>query len=203
MRSPIEQYLLDLHAELSGLTGGTPYHGIPAMADADPGRFAICLATVDGYVYEVGDADDEFTIQSISKPFAYALALADRGLEAITTKVGVEPSGDAFNSISLEPDTGRPRNPMINAGAIATHGLTGAPGLSAQQRIERVVAGLSAFAGRDLKVDDDGFGVGLSFLVLAADGVITGAATYRRGSGSRGSRSCWCPCSSFGTTFRI
>ena len=157
MKSPIPDYLAEVLTACAGDTSGATADYIPELASADPDRLAAALCTVDGVVYVAGDADEQFTIQSISKPFAYALALADRGLDAITAKVGVEPSGDAFNSISLEVETGRPRNPMINAGAIATHGLTGDPGMSAQQRTERVVAGLSAFAGRDLEIDEEVF----------------------------------------------
>uniref|UniRef100_UPI00397DA7D5 glutaminase n=1 Tax=Salmonella sp. SAL4448 TaxID=3159903 RepID=UPI00397DA7D5 len=90
--------------------------------------------------------DVRFTIQSISKPFAYALALRDRGLDRVLESVGVEPSGDAFNEISLEPDTGRPRNPMINVGAIVTHSLVGDPGLTPDERDAATIEGLSAFA---------------------------------------------------------
>ena len=105
-------------------------------------------------MYGAGDADEEFTIQSISKPFPYALALADRGFSAVLAKVGVEPSGEAFNEISLENETGRPRNPMINAGAITTHSLLGSEHLLPAERVDRVVRGLSAFAGRRLEVDE-------------------------------------------------
>jgi hypothetical protein len=63
---------------------------------------------------QVGVSRQTFTIQSVSKPFVYGLALADLGVERVLAKVGVEPSGEAFNSISLEPGTGRPLNPMIS-----------------------------------------------------------------------------------------
>jgi glutaminase len=111
------------------------------------------FATVDGQVYGAGDTDVEFTIQSISKPFAYALAPADRGFDAVLAKVGVEPSGEAFNELSLER-SGRPLNPMINAGAITAHSLVGPSGLGPEERTRRVVDGLSAFAGRRLEVDE-------------------------------------------------
>ncbi|MEE1622298.1 glutaminase A [Zafaria sp. J156] len=152
MRSPIESYLRELHRELSGLKDGVPFQGIPAMAEADPDDFAICLATVDGHVYEVGDSRTEFTIQSISKPFTYGLALEDLGAEAVDRKVDVEPSGDAFNEISLSRETGRPANPMINAGAIAATSLI--KGSGGRDGFGRILAAYSDFAGRPLSVSE-------------------------------------------------
>jgi glutaminase len=151
MRSPIESYLRHLHTELSRVTDGVPFQGIPAMAAADPQNFAICLATVDGFVYEVGDADTEFSIQSISKPFTYGLALEDLGLDAVDGKVDVEPSGDAFNEISLAAD-GRPANAMINAGAITATSLI--KGSGGRDRFARILAKYSDFAGRQLHVSE-------------------------------------------------
>lgn len=130
---------------------------VPELAAADPDRLAVALTTLDGVTYSAGDDAVLFTIQSISKPFAYALALEDRGLAAVLDVVGTEPSGDAFNEVSLEPDTGRPRNPMINIGAITTHSLVGEPGLPVEGRSERLRRGLSAFAGRELTVDHSVF----------------------------------------------
>lgn len=121
--SPVQQYLERLHAELQSVTGGEVASYIPELTRADPAWLGIALVTVDGHVYQVGDSQQPFTVQSISKAISYGLALEDRGLEHVLGKVGVEPSGEAFNSISLEPVTGRPLNPMINAGAIATTGL--------------------------------------------------------------------------------
>lgn len=154
MRSVIPDYLAEALDGVRPDTSGEPAGYIPELATADPERLGAVFATPDGTVYGAGDIDTELTIQSISKPFAYALALADRGFGPVLAKVGVEPSGEAFNQISLEPSTGRPLNPMINAGAITTHSLAGSPGLTADERTERVVAGLSAFAGRRLSVDE-------------------------------------------------
>ncbi len=89
---------------------------IPELAAVPPDSFALCLATADGKIYGTGDDTTAFTIQSISKPFTYALALADRGPAAVAARIDVEPSGEPFNEISLDPNTERPRNPMINAG---------------------------------------------------------------------------------------
>ena len=151
-RSPIQRYLEDLHAKYAGLRDGEVATYIPQLAQVDPDKFAICVATTDGRVYEVGDARDRFTIQSISKPLTYGLALGDRGLDAVLRHIGVEPTGDAFNSISLEPETGRPLNPMINAGAIAAASLVS--GHSPQDKAERLLAVYSMFAGRPLAIDE-------------------------------------------------
>lgn len=88
----------------------------------------------------------------MSKPLIYGVALEDAGRERVAQCIGVEPSGDAFNSISLEPGSGRPLNPMINVGAIATAALVG--GADAGVRLTRVVGALSAYAGRDLSIDE-------------------------------------------------
>ncbi|TNC47355.1 glutaminase [Mumia zhuanghuii] len=154
MRSPIPDYLAEALSHVVSNTSGAPAGYIPELATADPRCLAAVFATVDGEVYGAGDVDAPFTIQSISKPFVYALALADRGFDAVLDKVGVEPSGEAFNEISLEDGTGRPLNPMINAGAITAHSLTGAEGIDPAGRMARVVGGLSAFAGRRLETDE-------------------------------------------------
>lgn len=125
MRSVIPDYLTEVLGDVQSDTSGEPAGYIPELAAADPERLGAVFATVDGEVYGAGDIDTEFTIQSISKPFTYALALSDRGFDPVLAKVGVEPSGEAFNQISLESDTGRPLNPMINAGAITAHSLAG------------------------------------------------------------------------------
>ncbi|MHA7218510.1 glutaminase A [Arthrobacter sp. MDT1-48-3] len=155
MESPIESYLRTIHREISELRDGKPYSSIPAMANVDPDNFGICLTTVDGYMYEVGDTREEFTIQSISKPFTYGLALSDLGMEAVDAKVDVEPSGDSFNEISLAPGTGRPSNAMINAGALTATSLVRSRG--GNTRFRRIVNTYSAFAGRQLGVDEEIF----------------------------------------------
>lgn len=151
--SPILKYLQDLHDTHSALHEGAPAAYIPELAKKNPDLFGICVATTDGHVYEVGDSREPFSIQSISKPFVYGLALEDHGRAHVFTKVGVEPTGDAFNSISLDPATGRPRNPMINAGAIATTGMI--EGKSVATRWRRILEMFSRFAGRELSLDMD------------------------------------------------
>jgi len=92
---------------------------IPQLADVDPDKFGIAVVLADGSCFSAGDAGEAFSIQSISKVFTFTMALERLG-DAIWTRVGREPSGDPFNSIvQLEHERGKPRNPFINAGAIA------------------------------------------------------------------------------------
>jgi glutaminase len=150
--SPVRDYLAALHARFRALTDGNVADYIPELARVDPDAFGICIATRDGHVYEVGDTRAPFTIQSVSKPLAYGLALDDHGEAVVLAKVGVEPSGDAFNAISLRPQDGAPLNPLINAGAIAVSGLV--KGDTAQRKIERILDTFSRYAGRALDVDE-------------------------------------------------
>jgi len=149
--SPIENYLHALHARYVSLGNGQVANYIPELAKVSPDWFGICIATRDGHLYEVGDTRQHFTIQSISKALAYGLALEDCGEDHVLERISVEPSGDAFNAISLKPGSGAPFNPMINAGAIATCGQVRRSGQAS--RIERILAYLSACAGRSLDID--------------------------------------------------
>lgn len=153
--SPIQTYLDRLHARFAEVVSGQVATYIPELAKADPALFGIVIATVDGHVYAVGDTRQAFTIQSISKPLVHGVALEDCGRERVERTIGVEPTGDAFNSITLEPGTGRPLNPMVNAGAIATSSLVG--GTSREARLARVLGAISAYAGRPLDIDDSVF----------------------------------------------
>ena len=154
MHSPIPSYLDEVLQSVAADRTGVLANYIPELAEVDPEPLGASIAMVDGELYASGDTDSLFTIQSISKPFVYALALADRGFKRVLDKVGVEPSGEPFNEISLEDSSGRPLNPMINAGAITTHSLVGTETMNRAERMERVISGLSAFAGRSLDVDE-------------------------------------------------
>ncbi len=151
----IQRILEDLHARFQDLDDGKPADYIPELGKADPKDFGIVIATTDGRIYEIGKTRKEFTIQSISKPFTYALALKLHTEDYMTSKVGVEPSGDAFNAISLHPVSGIPRNPMINAGAIATTAQVMAHD---PERAETLLMDFySDMAGRRLGVDESVF----------------------------------------------
>ncbi|BCX48978.1 glutaminase [Haloferula helveola] len=149
---PIQKILESLHSELLENRDGEVATYIPELGKADPEWFGICLVTADGQVYQVGECDQSFTIQSISKPFVYGIALEDRGKEAVLEKIWMEPSGEAFNAISLRPGTGKPENPMINAGAITATSLVN--GGDTDSMIRRIVRVLGIHAGRPLSVDE-------------------------------------------------
>ncbi|MGB3307098.1 MAG: glutaminase [Thermomicrobiales bacterium] len=150
-RDPISRALDDLHRKFIPERSGTLPDYIPEPAKADPDMFGISLVSVVGHCYSAGDTRREFTMQSISKPFVYALALEDIGLEAVLERVGAEPSGRAFNAISLEKGTGRRANPMVNAGVILATSLVQAE--TDADRFERIRETISAFAGRPLDMD--------------------------------------------------
>jgi glutaminase len=149
--APVEDYLRELLARVAILTGGKPADYIPELGKADPSLFGIAIATVDGQVYSVGEAEVRFTIQSVSKPFMYGYALQHYGREAVLKHVGVEPTGEAFNSIVLDEVANRPFNPMVNAGAIAVAELM--QGETQEMRIANMLALFSSLAGRKLEID--------------------------------------------------
>lgn len=149
--SPILSSLQEMHAKYRENFNGKVATYIPELAEADPRQFGIALVTADGQIYEVGDARHLFTIQSISKPFVYGLALEDYGQDYVLGKVGVEPSGDAFNSIVFDERSNRPFNPMVNAGAIATTALI--KGEGHDDRLTRLLEMFGRFTGRAVEID--------------------------------------------------
>ena len=148
---PLLRFLNACHAEFSAETGGTVADYIPELGKADPDHFGISLATLDGHIYEVGDTRVPFTIQSMSKPFVFALALDTLGAARVESAIGVEPSGDPFNSIRLNAEN-HPFNPMVNAGAIACSGLIREA--KGEEAFDFLRQALGRFAGRELDMDD-------------------------------------------------
>ncbi len=132
--------------------GGEVDDSIPQLAAADDDFCAIALALPDGEVRGSAQARVAFSVQSAVKPFLFALALLDSDGAALD-RIGIEPTGEAFDAIKLESGTGRPPNPMVNAGALLTAALV--RGDDVEARDERILAGLSAFAGRALDVDEE------------------------------------------------
>jgi glutaminase len=142
----------ELHTEHEWNARGEVATYIPELSKANPDDFGISLATADGAQFHTGDFDVPFTIQSISKPFAFGLALEEFGEGEVISRVSVEPSGDAFNSIELQTGTNRPHNPMVNAGAITVTALLHAR--YGERTFDVILDRLSAAAGRRLSIDE-------------------------------------------------
>ena len=127
---------------------------IPYLASVPPHLFGISIMFCDGTHAEVGDTDYAFAIESISKVFTLARGLDEVGPQVLRSKIGCDPTGEPFNSvIALELHKGRPLNPFVNAGAMATVSLLEAD--SAQARWDQIQATYNAFAGRELMLNDE------------------------------------------------
>ena len=147
----LQELITDLHAKHQPLSTGQVATYIPELGNANPEHFGICVVSADGDVLTAGDCDVPFTIQSISKPFTFGMALEELGDQTVSRYVGVEPSGDAFNSIWLHGGTNRPYNPMVNTGAIAVTALLHRQ--YGDATFERILERFSAMAGRRLSMD--------------------------------------------------
>ena len=152
MENTISRIIAELHETYRHDTSGAVADYIPELTQTNPEWFGISIVTTDGHQYEVGDTREKFTIQSISKAFTYGMILDEHGAEKVAARIGVEPSGEAFNSIRLDPETGRPPNPMVNAGAIAASGMVTGTGL--EDRFEKLRSQFSRYADEELTLDD-------------------------------------------------
>jgi len=148
----IQLLIEQLHCELIAHNEGQVATYIPELGKANPDHFGICLMTADGRTFQVGACDQPFTIQSISKPFTFGMAIAELGHDRVFERVGVEPSGDTFNSIQLQSGTNKPYNPMINSGAITVTALLHS--LHGDHAFEHILDCFSAAAGRQLSMDE-------------------------------------------------
>lgn len=153
--APLRGTLQKLYDQYRSLTDGKVADYIPELAKADPEWFGISLVTASGQAFDVGDAGIKFSIQSVSKPFVLGLALEDHGLDAVLSRVGVEPTGEAFNAIVLDEKSNRPFNPMVNAGAIATMDLV--KGADYAERIGRVLEMFGRYVGHEVFIDNKVF----------------------------------------------
>ena len=147
----LQELIDELHGKYVPLSAGQLATYIPELSKANPEHFGICLVTTEGDVLAAGDCDVPFTIQSISKPFTFGMVLEELGEETVSRYVGVEPSGDAFNSIWLHGGTNRPYNPMVNTGAIAVTALLHRR--YGERAFELILDRFSAMAGRKLSMD--------------------------------------------------
>lgn len=150
----VRALVLEAEARYRPVGEGKVADYIPALAKADPDWLGICVAGMDGNTFAVGAADQPFSIQSISKPFVFALVCQALGGGQARAKVGVNATGLPFNSVmAIELNAERTMNPMVNAGAIATTSLV--PGANAEAKWRFLREGLSRFAGRELQMDEE------------------------------------------------
>jgi glutaminase len=178
----VQAWIDEAHARYATNADGAVSNVYPALAHAAPDLFGICVVGTRGRAQAAGDADREFTIMSVSKPFVFALVCEQLGPDAVRDRVGVNATGLPFNSVAAVQRSADGRtNPMVNSGAIATTSLAG--GWDALRE------GLSRFAGRDLGFDDEVYASTTSRgCCRTAGGCI---ATRRRPSTStRGSARC-------------
>jgi glutaminase len=148
----VAQSVREAYDRYRTLDDGVVADYIPALGRLSRNLFGICVVGVNGAEHAVGDTGHEFSIQSISKPFVFALVCQAIGAEPAREKIGVNATGLPFNSVmAVELNADRTMNPMVNAGAIATTSL--APGATADAKWRFIQEGLSRFAGRDLALD--------------------------------------------------
>ncbi|MCT2140340.1 glutaminase A [Dietzia cinnamea] len=131
---------------------------VPHLGDYEhpsPDALALAVCDMDGQIISAGDDDLLFDLQSASKPFVYALALDQKGVDEVAARIGVEPSGEAFNEISLEAGTGRAPNALVNAGALAAHALVGDEDDDEESRFEQIRGLFTRLVGREVEVDEE------------------------------------------------
>lgn len=153
LNTDLSVVLQRLYEKYLPLTAGSPASYIPELAKANPNSFGIALVTSTGKTFYAGDADQLFSMQSTSKPFSYGMVLQDKGRDFIQTKIGVEPSGEAFNSIvELEKQTHRPYNPMVNSGAMVVSGWI--RGHTLTEKRQQVLEHFSGYLPHSVTIDE-------------------------------------------------
>jgi len=152
----IDAALKAAHAKFLNLKEGKNADYIPALAKVDPNIYGIALVTVDGRVYTTGDVTSEVSIQSISKVFTMARVVEDMGPQAIENNMGVDATGQVFNSIvAVEQYKGAEMNPMVNPGAITATSMVS--GATRAEVWKKIIDTYSEFAGRTLSVNQEVF----------------------------------------------
>jgi len=150
----VQSLIAEAYESYKSVTEGKVADYIPALARTPRELFGLCVAGINGAIYAAGDTDCEFSIQSIAKPFVFALVCQALGGGEARKKIGVNSTGMAFNSVmAIELNQARTVNPMVNAGAIATTSL--APGATPDEKWNFIQNGLSRFAGRKLSLNDE------------------------------------------------
>ncbi len=150
----IKSLVEEAHERFKSNPEGQNSQVYPALARVSSSLFGVCVVETNGNVYSVGDADYEFTLMSVSKPFVFALVCGLLGHDKVRELIGVNATGSAFNSLAAVEcgDDGK-TNPMVNAGAIATTSLV--PGATFEAKWNFIHDGLSNFAGHKLELNDE------------------------------------------------
>lgn len=150
----VQALVNEAHRRFAPLQEGEMARYIPALAEANPDHFGICVASTGGLLFEAGESSEAFSIQSLSKPFLFALLCQAIGEDEARDRLGVNSTGLPFNSVLAVERSGEGlSNPMVNAGAIAATSLV--PGDTADAKWSFIVDGFSRFAGRPLQLDQD------------------------------------------------
>ena len=150
----VDTLLAEAHTRFKSLDEGKIADYIPALAATPKDLFGICVVATSGDVFSIGDTEYEFSIQSISKPFVFALVSQALSCQQARYKIGVNATGLPFNSVmAIELNESRTMNPMVNAGAIATTSLV--PGATADEKWQFIHDGLSRLAGRRLTLNTE------------------------------------------------
>jgi glutaminase len=150
----VDRALKEAHGKFASLTEGKNADYIPALAKVPSKLFGIAVVTPDGKVHTAGDSDALFSIQSISKVFTMARVMEESGEQVIMDTVGVDATGQVFNSIvAVEQYKGHQMNAFVNPGAIATTGLV--KGATEAEKWSKILATHEAFAGRKLEVNKE------------------------------------------------
>jgi glutaminase len=150
----VQRLVAEAYERYRSNSQGTNSDVYPALARVPPELFGICVVGTSGAVYSAGDADVEFSIMSVAKPFVFALVCQALGPDEVRERVGVNATGLAFNALeAIERGAEGRTNPMVNPGAIATTSLV--PGGTAEARWRFIHEGLSGFAGRELSLNDE------------------------------------------------
>jgi glutaminase len=149
----VQTLVNETHARYKNVREGNNASYIPYLAQVPSHLFGIAIATPDGQVFQAGDTSHLFPIESISKLFTAALVMNEAGPEVLQQKIGAEPTGQAFNSVmAIELHGGKPLNPFVNAGAIATTSLVQAT--NGEARWHNILENMRAFAGRPLSLNE-------------------------------------------------
>jgi len=153
-KEKIEKAMSEAFAKYKGLQEGANADYIPALAKVDSNLYGIAVVTADGQIYVLGDVKSEVSIQSISKVFTMALVMEESGADAIYNNMGVDATGQVFNSIiAIEQYKGAEMNPLVNAGAITATSMV--TGKSYSAIWDKIIGKYDEFAGRQLRVLND------------------------------------------------